>query len=182
MKKGSGKRKGSAFERVVAKTLGEGIFNDSTAFMRTPGSGAMNTVMLSMGLKYELDINLSGDIMQVKYLDKYQFPYSIECKAWKEFKLIDLLTNSVKSQAYKAWEQCLRDSASSQRRPLLIFKENFKPPMVVVDAVDPIHLQVKNYSDWYIETSTVRVITLDTFIARAPKKNFTPTYYKKKED
>lgn len=132
MKAGASKAKGNAFERLVSKTLGEVLFDDKEAFLRSPGSGALATIRKYTG-GASTDVDISGDIMQVKYLDQYVFPYSIECKHWKEFKMEDLLLESSKSTAWKAWAQCCRDAARVGRYPMLIFRANHKGIFVCQD-------------------------------------------------
>ncbi len=121
MKAGGGKRKGSKFERDIAKRLGLALFNDADSFVRTPGSGALATIRKSTNVPF------GGDIMQVKHFNEYTMPYSIECKHYKQFDIYNLLVRNKKSLEYKAWEQCVRDARKNNLNPLLIYRANNRP-------------------------------------------------------
>ena len=166
MRAGGSKTKGNAHEWVVAKALGKALFEDPSAFIRSPGSGALHTIRNIMGTVGKGDICVAGDVIQVRHMDKFMFPYSIECKAWKEFKIIDLLLKNEKSIAYKAWLQAVRDAESVGRFPLLVFKENRKQIMVAhryLDAGDGYISEVKGD---HIGNNELEVYTFEEFLGR----------------
>jgi len=136
MRTGGSKAKGNSFEWKIAKALGETLYKDKDTFIRTPSSGALNTIRKMRGTMMEQNVKMSGDIMQIAHFATWVFPYSVECKHHKDFNILDLLWKKEKSVAYKAWEQCCRDADSSKQKPALVYRSNNQPIYVV------------HYGDW----------------------------------
>ena len=104
----NGKKKGSDFERRIAKILSESL---GFEFHRTPCSG---------GLHWQKDNRVAGDIIPPPGVN---FPFCIELKkhetSW-EFPLFF----SDKSFFYKFWEQAEKESEMSGLEPVVIFSKN----------------------------------------------------------
>ena len=124
MKKGSGKRKGSSFERDIARLLDKYWEAPEHTFWRTPNSGGW----------YE-----AGDVYS---RDKsIWFPFIVECKAYKTLDLLQLLTREKTTKLYIWWSQLVRErkDAIESGRPLntckklLIIKINNFPVLAVYD-------------------------------------------------
>lgn len=125
MKKGAGKRKGSSFERTVAKLIDKWWGVPEHTFWRSVNSGGV----------WE-----PGDIT---CRDKSVFfPFVIECKFYKTIDLWPLLLDDPNSLILKWWKKLMEDSnyvvvkKNEKTYPagrLLIFKSNNRPIMVAFD-------------------------------------------------
>lgn len=124
MKPGGSKRKGNAWERKVASDLSRWFYGDPNYLIRNLNSGAMATIRGG-------GVVPGGDIVQVK-LDVPAFPYSVECKAFRGFNLEDILFKRQSSKSYKAWKQCTNDADKVGKFPMLVGKDNYKEPYVIV--------------------------------------------------
>ena len=114
------KRKGSAFERKIAKLLNE-RFN-TTDFNRTPGSGAFGTT-------HALPQHL---IVQGDLITPQNFKYVIECKNGYKVDIEDLFREG--SPFYKFIEQAQRDAAKANKEWMVIYKKDRKKELVVVSS------------------------------------------------
>ena len=128
MKKGGGKRKGSSFERVIAKDLSLWITGggNNGIFWRTHSSGAMGTVGKR---RFEY-----GDIMAIDDLGKpLTDNYNIECRHGKVLNIKDLIYHPKSSSILQLILEGRKNADSSNRRPLWIFKEQGKDVMVMMN-------------------------------------------------
>ncbi|MEE8599055.1 MAG: hypothetical protein V3S69_06050, partial [Dehalococcoidales bacterium] len=91
--------------------------------VRNATSGALSTIRRGAELP-------GGDIQQVKQFE-FPFPYSVECKHHKEFKIEHLIFERRRSKVYKAWLQCLRDAEKERKIPMMVFRANYANIMVV---------------------------------------------------
>lgn len=129
MKKGGGKAKGSEFERQVCKALSKwlsGVGNDSLLW-RSAMSGGRATIGLKEGVSRSAQ---SGDISAVD-AEAYNFieRYSVECKFVKDLNIQGLIYGT-QSGIIQHWGQTCCDANSSGKLPMLIAKQNHKPPLV----------------------------------------------------
>jgi Holliday junction resolvase len=133
VKKGSGKRKGSQFERDIARMLDVYWKVPKNTFWRTPNSGGWHEA----GDVYARDSSV-------------KFPFIVECKNYKSFDLLQYLSRPETTKIYKWWNQVLRDSINAVTNgrdeilsiPLLIMKINNFPIFVAYN----IHNLPNNYS------------------------------------
>lgn len=109
-------------ERTVAKQLGTWW---GCEFRRTPSSGAWGKQTFSKHSSKASD-NFHGDIVAPK---EAKFPFSVECKAYKEVELYKALYGS--SNIYSWWSQCVNDTPKGMY-PMLVMKENRKAPLVAI--------------------------------------------------
>ncbi|MEA3280600.1 MAG: hypothetical protein U9Q38_08395 [Thermodesulfobacteriota bacterium] len=120
MKQGGGKRKGSGFERDVAKILTKWLTGKERpyAFYRQPASGGIFTIFEECG-------DMSGDIRaMLPVAIPIMRRFSIECKnGYPHANFHQHLKKSKGFQIEKFWEQCTTDATNSSKYPMLIFKK-----------------------------------------------------------
>jgi len=114
------KRKGSTFERRIAKLLNERF--DTTEFCRTPGSGAFGS---THALPQYLIVH--GDLITPQ-----NFKYVIECKNGYDVDLDDLFKEN--SEFYKFIEQAKKESADCGKEWMVIYKKNRRKELIVVNS------------------------------------------------
>src|SRR5699024_8810932 len=107
--------KGKAYERLVAKRLGEWW---EEPFRSTPGSGALH---------WEKDSRVSGDIVPPVDSD---FPFTVECKK-REGWYFDAIINET-GEIPDWWQQSVDDAKRVDREPILIFSKNRAPSYVML--------------------------------------------------
>lgn len=117
------RRKGSAFERAIAKQMSEWV---GFKVSRTPSSGAYGT--------REGWSSLSGDLMFER-----EFPFYCELKCRESWGLDDILSEKGEfwNWALATWDQ----AAEHGKRPLLIVKRNRQPAYVFVSNDDTVNNQ-----------------------------------------
>ena len=114
MKKGGGRSKGKAFERLIAKKFKEAFGHE---FAPTPASG---------GLRWKDVKNTRGDIVT----DWEEWPYNIECKKCEDWTF-DTLPITDKNPLSLWWKQCCDDAEVVEKEPVLIFSKNRRPIYVM---------------------------------------------------
>lgn len=123
------KIKGSAYEAKIA-TLFTTEFGKQ--FRRVPLSGALEW--------------MKGDIIVIE--DTAWFPYTIECKHYKDLEWNNFLTAKT-SDIHNFWRQTLREAKVMNKKPLLVFRWNRSKDYVAYD--DDIQVasfvQVKAYGN-----------------------------------
>ena len=117
-KRVNSKRKGSTFERNIAKILNE-RFN-TKEFARTPGSGAFGTTHKNLPHYFKV----AGDLITPE-----KFRFVLECKTGYDLRLEDLF--KPKSDLFKFIEQASRDGATANKPWLLIYKRDRQKALVV---------------------------------------------------
>lgn len=111
------------FERDVAKILGAWA---SCVFRRTPGSGAWGKQGQSRNSTgHDATSDFHGDIVAPA---EAKFPFSVECKTYKAVEFYLALYG--KSPIFDWWFQCDTDARNVGLAGMLVFKENFKEPLV----------------------------------------------------
>jgi hypothetical protein len=120
MKKGGGKRKGSAFERKIAKDIVKAFRKfgiEQRECWRSVNSGGHE---IACG-----DLEMSDRLMKL-------FPYSVECKHRKKIKWQNFMMGPNGSEEQK-WIRQAKDGAKKLRNmyPILVMKENFGPTLVL---------------------------------------------------
>lgn len=117
MRKGGGRKKGSAYERRIAKLFERWW---GTKVSRTPLSGGW-------GNKKEFET--CGDL-----ICQGGWPFSIECKCYKKWHLEQLLTGE-KCKIKSWWKQSV-DDAGHKKIPLLVFTRNHQPNFIMLRVND----------------------------------------------
>lgn len=159
MKAGGGKRKGSSFERFIAKDLSlwisKGIRND--IFWRTHSSGSLGTVG-KRRLEY-------GDIMAIDDAGKpLTDNYNIECRHGKVLNFKDLIYHPKRSSLIQMIVEGRVNAENSQRQPLWILKEQSKEVMVMMnyDKVSPFE-KLLSKSSFVLDINLLHDIFVMTF-------------------
>ena len=135
-KKVNSRAKGSTFERQIAKLLNDRL--NTTEFSRTPGSGAFAT---THSLPDHLKIY--GDLITPQ-----NFRYCIECKkGYNNQNLYSLFNKS--SEFWKFIEQCQKDSDKCSKLPMIIFKQDRQPTLLIIPhyvrmSKDYLNIQIEN--------------------------------------
>lgn len=117
------KTKGPVAEREVAKIIIPwwGIIEPDAKFVRTPLSGGWGDDDTRSGFM------ATGDLMTTSLT----FPFDVEVKrreGWSE----DTLVNGEPCPVWKWWQQTQRAARLSKREPMLWFRHNRKPWMVML--------------------------------------------------
>lgn len=112
-------RKGKRGERLLLKPLEQWW---GSSFHRTPGSGAWGT-------QHKKD-ELAQDIV----CDDPSFPFDIEVKNCEGWSLLQLLT-APKSNLFAWWDQA-RSQCAPDKKPLLCFKKNRQPFLIMARVSD----------------------------------------------
>ena len=130
-------------ERTVAKQLGTWW---GCEFRRTPSSGAWGKQTFSHH-KSKASDDFHGDIVAPK---EARFPFSVECKAYKEVELYKALYGA--SNIYEWWAQCVRDTPKKMY-PMLVMKENRKNPLVAIS--DKCYKRLESVIPWDLPHMTL---------------------------
>lgn len=116
------------YERDVAKRLGAWW---GCTFRRTPSSGAwgkQGQSRFSKNRDTDAAGEFHGDIVAPK---ESEFPFSVECKCYKEVELYKALYGV--SNIYEWWAQCVEDTPKGMY-PMLVMKEDRKRPLIAISA------------------------------------------------
>lgn len=105
--------KGGAYERKIRDTLSEHF---KIQFERVPSSGALHY--------------LKGDVWAPHHM--HIFPYTIECKHYKELDFNSLLT-AKSNPILGFWVQTVEQAVKMKKKPLLIFRWNRSKDFVAWD-------------------------------------------------
>lgn len=116
------KRKGSKFERDIAKWLTSWT---GFKFQRTPYSGANH-----------LSRDLASDIMCADERHAHRCKISIECKFYRDIRFEHILLGTKGSEIEKFWRQAERDALRSKKIPILIMRYNSMPKSEFFMVVD----------------------------------------------
>lgn len=155
MIKGGGKRKGSAFERTVAKTCDKWWKAKPNTFWRTPLSGGWH---------------VPGDISPAHHVNSIWWPFVIECKFYKKISLWELL-QSKNPLLLKWWSQLCREQLEAQEykthsidKPvrLLVFKFN-QSPIYAMYSKDDLPIDIKGINI-DINPQNLTIVLFSTFI------------------
>ena len=126
-RKGSGKAKGSAFEREISKRLSLWWTDDASSQVFWRNSGFLSRAGDRKEHQY-------GDVHAIDERGKWLVEnVSIELKFYKDLRILDIVDKPGKEHVMflKHGAQCKRDAVASNREPMLIAKRNFAEPFVV---------------------------------------------------
>lgn len=151
--------KGKTFEREIAHIFSEqwgGTFN------RTPSSGAIGTCFRKNKSEIRSD---AQEILGSDIICPPEFPYSIECKFYKDFSFHSILEG--KNAKLDEWtEQCLRSSIPAKKKMLLIVKINRKITMVCIKALEHPSEIVDSFDNYYFYKNTYLIVSLEDFLTK----------------
>lgn len=144
MKKGGGKQKGSAYERMVCKRLSQFVSNDERddIFWRSAMSGGRATVQLKKG---KLASAQSSDISLIDAMGaRLMELYTIECKHYKDLKVANIVYTA-KGGIVEFWKQVCKDAKAHSKSPVLIARQNHKPDLIAFDSKGLRHFGTKAF-------------------------------------
>ena len=122
-----GRKKGSKFERDIAKEISEWT---GVEFKRTPMSGGWAK---------------TGDITPKDPKAMVDFPFSIECKNQEVFSsamLMDCIGKRKFNASIKSWwKQCTDDAKKAKKKPLLVMTRAREPVFLMMEL--KIYLRLK---------------------------------------
>lgn len=152
MRPGGGRAKGAAFERHVAKLIvtafaGEGI--TAKDCYRTPLSGGHIHASKSD----------PGDLVMSRALRKL-FPYSVECKHYRDLEWPKLLSSNSKGEFAQWWAQACK--AAGNLAPVLIFRQNRSSAFAMVRKSDALGLYP--YIATEVNGDRVRIVELSQLL------------------
>ena len=113
------KRKGSTFERKIAKMLNERF--ETKEFSRTPGSGAFATTHKNL----PEHLRIQGDLITPS-----TFPFVVECKNGYDVQLDDLFKR--KSDFKSFISQAQNDASHANKDWMVIYQKTRRMALVVV--------------------------------------------------
>lgn len=130
------KSKGNSFEREICKKLSLWLSNDKMddVFWRTSNSGGRYTSRKKVGKTTENqigDIGLNSDFEPgKKLLEKFV----LECKFYKSLDFWGLILENKSSDVFNFWCKLLVESDNVEKHPLLIYKTNNRPILVLTSS------------------------------------------------
>jgi Holliday junction resolvase len=135
----NGNRKGKCWERDFSKILGETFGGE---FRRVPQSGAFfggQNRSRAVGVREDAKEILSGDIIVPQ-----NFPFSIECKSYKELDFHRIIRGE--SKQLDGWiEQAEDDAKFSNKKMLLAIKIKNKGEFICLNCSEVVDLLVDNF-------------------------------------
>ena len=176
MRAGGGKQKGSSFERAICKELSLWVSGgeEEDLFWRSAMSGGRATVAAKRGRA----VRQYGDITAVSARGNWLTDnFIIECKAYNKLGMDNLIFYRKGLLAtFVRRLSILAETSGVSYSFMLIFKENRKPPMILLGRLCYEHEAlmggVKNHVTFSLKAgrSDVRlyVATLDAFLSRVP--------------
>lgn len=162
MKQGGGKSKGSQFERDVCVALSKWITNGERidCLWRSAMSGGRATV--SRG-----KVRQAGDITAVSPEGHALTDiFYIECKAYKDINL-DCLVKG-KGALLDFWMIASKEALSYQKQPMLIFKRNHWPVIVMLGAQGVAALRLTDFfpGSVFLQAGDMRFVKFDVMLAK----------------
>ncbi len=131
MRSGGGKSKGSAFERLIARELSNWLTQnkDDKQLIRSVLSGGWERSKTGAeGWRHAGDLAPNGP-----YGEAFRKVVAIECKHYREVNLWALWHDTdSKAPLWQWWGQAKDDATKGKVLPMLIFKANNSPIMVML--------------------------------------------------
>lgn len=112
MGKINSRQKGSKNERDICKWWKAWTGYD---FSRVPSSG---------GLRWSRTTDTTGDIICSDKKHYLRFPFSIECKNYKDINFEHILLGNKNAKVIQFWNQALEDSQRGGKLPILMMRYN----------------------------------------------------------
>jgi hypothetical protein len=159
MKQGGGKGKGGEFERRICVELSKWITKGEKidCLWRSAMSGGRATVKRGQ-------VRQAGDITAVApeghaLTEKFY----VECKAYKTLTLDCLVTG--KGTLIDFWKIAVREAKSHNKLPMLIFKRNHWPIVVILDNAGRVELGIAP-AESFVRSGNMVFIFFDVMTAR----------------
>ena len=127
----NGKLKGNGYEREISKKLSLWISenNSEDLFWRTQGSGGRHTIRRKKNRTLDKQ---AGDITStsIGVSEDFLRYFCIEIKFYKDINIWGIITKS-QNGLLDFWEQACNQALSVNKIPILIVKQNYKPPLLL---------------------------------------------------
>jgi hypothetical protein len=140
MRTGGGKDKGSAFERQLCRKLSLLVSNGqrTDCFWRSAMSGGRARIQLNKDIK---NVTQAGDISSISELGFWLInAYTIEAKHYRDLQLTSGFLSRT-GVLYEFWQKLVEDCRKTQKRPLMIAKQNNRPIiMLTLPKCSPTHV------------------------------------------
>ena len=170
MKKGMGKQKGSAFERLICTKLSLWVSGNKRddLFWRSAMSGGRATVKFKKGQDNK---SQHGDVSAIasegeKLLEKV----TVECKSYSDLKINSLIFGTPKSNSLLGfWLTHFKECRIQRKIPFLVAKQNHAPFILLLTTVD-VKTQVKPLS--VFTNHNCIMYNFNEFIKRIPIRKF----------
>lgn len=166
------KSKGNSFERLISKKISLWFSNGERddLFWRTQSSGGRHT---SRSKKNLITENQEGDICSTSELSSvFSKLVSIECKHYKSIDMWDLILG--KGKVIDWYVKLRSEMINSQSSfPIVIFRQNYKPIMMLAGNAFHTYLQVD--AGCYIKCDEPNYLSLFEF--EKFLKNISPEYF-----
>jgi hypothetical protein len=139
LKQGRQKQKSNAHERSIAAIFTKAFYEDGDGeFRRTPMSGGWDKRAAPgdlIPLKFMASQSAQSETGMNAVLDA-AFPFSIECKNWKDVKHFFTGLYSAESDIFNWMQQSISDAAPSGKTPVVVFKLYRSENVVLIQARD----------------------------------------------
>lgn len=132
MKKGGGKIKGGAYERLICKQLSLWASNNEREdiFARSAMSGGRATVQRKKGVTNKTQC---CDISAIDPLGSYLINIAVvECKNYKDLKLENLIFKTSKDGILQFWNEVVIIANLVNKEPWLIARQNGKKDILTI--------------------------------------------------
>jgi hypothetical protein len=145
MRPGSGKAKGSQYEREICVKLSLWVSEGTSTelFSRSSGSGSHATYKKKQGKQ----ASQTGDITAVEPLGTpLTTKYFLECKFYRDLHLDSLIYGTPKdSSVLEFWTKTKEDAGFFYKRPIIIMRQNNKKDLMGIDWVTYDQMKTSNY-------------------------------------
>lgn len=147
------RKKGSCYERLIAKKLSEW---SNIKIRRSPQSGGWNQ---------------RGDLVPVDPKDMVEWPFNFELKKRENWNLSELLTGkNINTGLFSFWDQCTRDAKISNKIPVLVFSKNFDTDYICIEKEFAKSIKLKKHTSNYIIYKNLVFFLFEDFLKIDYKK------------
>jgi len=172
MRKGGGKAKGNSYERKICRIISKFWSNDKHKDLcwRSASSGAKGTITRTKTKAYHGDLVATSPLIEPLFQK-----FCIELKHYKKIDEFSYLRDVKNQGILPFWKQTVRSARLSQRIPILIYKANNKPDMIVCEEhlLATKHLLFSNKPIRYISFGGALIcFTLESFLRNVNRENF----------
>ncbi len=152
------KRKGSAFENVIAKFLNN--VHETEEFARTPGSGAWmgrSNAFKRAGVNAAAQDTLRGDLITPD-----SFPYVIECKSYSDSPSYNGIIKGADKMLDKWLKEVEFDATHAEKCAMLWFKTSRKGTFVAL-PINSMYQDFTELFDYVLKYRNYIIISQDAY-------------------
>lgn len=169
----NGKNKGGSYERLISKKLSlwysENEYDD--IFYRTQSSGARYTLRKKVGKEthnQDADITSTHPVTEL-FIKKF----SIELKHYRDIGFWNIITRGKGANVFTFLDEHVKTSKELSKEPILIFRQNYKPDVLITSTYLYEILAEQGISPLLIiviDNEYLYLYLLDDFFKSDPKK------------